>query len=44
MKWKRINESQHNKYIVSYKVVKPFFNEVYVQADSEEDAVNRALI
>lgn len=44
MKWKRINESQHNRYIVSYKVVKPFFNEVSVQADSEEDAVNRALI
>lgn len=44
MKWKRINESKHNRYIVSYKVVKPFFNEVSVQADSEEDAINRALI
>ena len=44
MKWKRINESRHNRYVVSYKVVKPFWGEVSVQADSEEDAVKRALV
>ena len=44
MKWKRINESRHNRYVVSYKVVKPFWGEVSVQADSEEDAVKRVLV
>ena len=44
MKWKRINESSmHKNYTVKYKLLKPFWGEVIVQADSEEDAARRAI-